>query len=118
MHELSIAQSITEIVHQYVPDGRRVQWVKVGVGELSGIVPDSLEFCFSVIVADTPLEGARLIIDQIPIQARCRQCDSDLRIESALFACSACGSADLQMLSGTELKVVEIELNEKGSVDA
>ena len=40
MHELSIAQNILEIVHQYVPEEQRakVQSVKVQVGRLSGVV--------------------------------------------------------------------------------
>jgi hydrogenase nickel incorporation protein HypA/HybF len=55
MHELSIAQSIVEIVHQYVPVGncRSVKTVRVLVGEHAGVVPDSLSFCFEAITAET-----------------------------------------------------------------
>ncbi len=62
MHELSIAQNIVDIVQQYVPGEAMgdVRFVRVRVGGLSGIVPESLEFSFSAIVAGTPLGSARL----------------------------------------------------------
>ncbi len=67
MHELSIAQNIVDIVQQHLPEtrGGEVQSVKVRVGRLSGVIPESLEFCFSVIVGDTVLRGAELAIELV-----------------------------------------------------
>ena len=110
MHELSIAQNILEIVRQHAPDGRRVKAVRVAVGLLAGVVPDSLDFCFGVAAGGTPFESARLDIDEIPIRVLCRSCRSEFPVEHFAFACSCCGGVDLDMLSGTELKVVEIEM--------
>ena len=62
MHELSIAQSIVEIVQQYVPNGetRPVKSVNLKVGEMAGVVPESLDFCFGAITADAAAScGAR-----------------------------------------------------------
>jgi hydrogenase nickel incorporation protein HypA/HybF len=115
MHELSIAQNIADIVQQYVPDDQAVQWVKVEIGRLSGIVPESLEFCFSAVVSDTPLDGARLKIDLIPIRAACNRCNAEFEVESLAFACPGCGSADLHVISGTQLKVIEIEVADRSS---
>jgi len=112
MHELSIAQNIVEIVQQYVPDGRQVRSVKLELGELSGIVPDSLEFCFGAIIGDTPLEGARLDIDVVPVRALCRGCRALVTIEDAAFVCVHCASTDLQVTSGMEMKVLEIEVGD------
>jgi hydrogenase nickel incorporation protein HypA/HybF len=115
MHELSIAQNIADIVQQYVPDEQAVQWVKVEIGRLSGIVPESLEFCFDAVVSETPLAGARLKIDLIPIRAACNRCNAGFEVGSVAFACPACGSADLHVISGTELKVIEIEVADRSS---
>ncbi len=117
MHELSIAQNILEIVHQYVPEEQRseVQSVKVQVGRLSGVVPDSLDFCFSVIIGETPLAGAKLDIQQTPARSRCSQCSTAFEIEGATFNCPSCGGTDLEILSGTELQVIEVELAEEPS---
>jgi len=66
MHELSLANGILDIVRQYVPVERapRVRTVRVRVGDLAGVVPDSLAWCFSAIVLDTPYHTASLAIDQ------------------------------------------------------
>jgi hydrogenase nickel incorporation protein HypA/HybF len=68
MHELSIAQNILDIVRESVSphDLPGVRVVKLRVGHLAGVVPDSLDFSFTVLTTDTPLRHARLSIDHIP----------------------------------------------------
>ena len=48
MHELSVAQNIVEIIQQHVPESEwgRVAAVRLKVGAVAGIVPESLEFSF------------------------------------------------------------------------
>ena len=116
MHELSLAQNVLEIVQQYLPadNAHAVRCVRMKVGELSGVVIDSLDFCFNALASGTPLQGVRLEIEQIPLRARCRKCSNVFRIENTLFRCVACGSTDLEILSGRELQVTEIELDDGG----
>jgi hydrogenase nickel incorporation protein HypA/HybF len=115
MHELAIAQNIAEIVRESVPKAQipAVRTVKMRVGRLAGVVPDSLEFCFSAIAADTELQGARLQIDQIPTTGHCKSCASDFPIEEYAFSCPICGSVEIELVSGTELEVSEIEISEE-----
>jgi len=119
MHELSIAQNVLDIVHQYVPaeDRHRIATVGMNVGELSGVVVDSLEFCFTAITSDTPMREARLKVVEIPLQARCRSCAAAFRVEHSQFSCPSCGSTDLEITAGRELQVTDIELRdgEEGS---
>ena len=67
MHELSIVQSIIGVVQDHLPAGeiRGVKSVKLKVGELAGIVSESLEFCFELAVEGTALHGAKLKIDRV-----------------------------------------------------
>ncbi|MBX2991047.1 MAG: hydrogenase maturation nickel metallochaperone HypA [Bacteroidetes bacterium] len=60
MHELSIAESIVDIIRQYFEEKElpRVYDVSVKIGALAGVVPDSLEFSFAAITADTPLPNS------------------------------------------------------------
>ena len=115
MHELSIAQNILEIVQQHVPDDQRcdVRSIKVQVGRLSGVVPESLEFCFSTIIETTPLGEARLDIIPTPVRAHCGECATTFELEGTTFICPSCESIDLEILSGTELQVIEVELDEE-----
>jgi hydrogenase nickel incorporation protein HypA/HybF len=114
MHELSLAQSILEIVSQYVPHEKSgtVKSVKLKIGELSGVVPDSLNFCFSAITADTPFQGAHLEIDKIPFTLECKDCSNSFPSEYGTVVCPQCGGSQTRILTGTEMQVVEIELFE------
>jgi hydrogenase nickel incorporation protein HypA/HybF len=114
MHEMSIAQNILEIVRDHVreenvPD---VRSVKIRIGELAGVVHDSLTFCFSTLVLETPLQKATLDIVTIPVTAHCNACGKESRLEYGVFICSICNSFDIQIMTGSELNVVEIELED------
>jgi hydrogenase nickel incorporation protein HypA/HybF len=115
MHELAIAQNIVEIVRESVPKAKipSVKFVKMRIGRLAGVVPDSLEFCFSAIISGTDLEGAHLQIDHVPTAGRCKACASDFTMEEYAFFCPTCESVDIMLVSGTELEVSEIEIYEE-----
>ena len=116
MHELGIAQSILEIVRQAVPETQRtcVRTIRVRTGLLSGVVPDSLEFCFGAILSDSDMPQAGLRVEQIPATLRCRRCNSSFETDDFEFVCRSCGGSDLELVSGKELEVVDIELAEEG----
>ncbi len=113
MHELSIAQSIVEIVQQYVPSGgaRSVRSVKLKIGELAGVVADSLVFGFEVTSQGTVAEGAELMIERVPIVCRCQPCGSVFEVGRYVFICPACKAASVDVIAGNELDVVELELD-------
>jgi len=112
MHELSLAQGIVEIVQQYVPDGERraVRSVRLKVGTQAGVVVDSLEFCFSAITASTELEGARLDIERVPFSFSCKSCGVTITDDNGILRCPSCAGNNFTILSGTELRVTEIEM--------
>jgi hydrogenase nickel incorporation protein HypA/HybF len=115
MHELSIANSILDIVGEYVPVDRRaaVKAVHVRVGALSGVVAESLEFSFAAITAGTPLQNAALVIDRVPVRIRCTSCNHEFETDSPFFLCPKCDGSETIMLTGNELHVVEIELEDQ-----
>jgi len=112
MHELSVAQEILGIVHQYIPNPKpdTVKSVKVSVGRLSNVLKDSLTFCFEAITSDTPLKGTMLEIIELPVKIQCSSCNEISEIDEPVFACPNCGDNQIIVISGTELKVDEIEL--------
>jgi len=116
MHELGIAQSILDVVRQAVPEDQAsaVRWVRIRVGQFSGIVPDSLEFCFRAIVGETPMSQAGLAIEQVPTVFQCKKCAYRFQVNDLEFQCQSCQSPDLEIISGRELDIVEIELAEEG----
>lgn len=112
MHELSVAQGILDLVQDYVPADQAadVRAVTVRLGALSGLVADSLEFCFSAIVAGTPYSGASLSIERVATRARCNGCAREFEIEGFVFRCPHCDGAHIRVVSGDELQVTSVEL--------
>lgn len=117
MHELSICQGIVEVATAALaglPRPRpRVTTVSVRIGRLTGVVPDSLRYYFDLLVAGTPLAGAALGIEEVPIRGRCADCDARFTIDQLCFTCPACGSGFVELLSGRELQVVALDTAEE-----
>jgi hydrogenase nickel incorporation protein HypA/HybF len=109
MHEMSISQGIVDICLQHA-GGRSVSVVVVEIGALSGVVPEAVEFCFAACCADTVAEEARLEIRRIDGSCHCLDCDSEQPLERLYDPCRQCGSYALKILSGEEMRVVEIEV--------
>jgi hydrogenase nickel incorporation protein HypA/HybF len=114
MHEMSVAQNILEIINEHVGkhEQHKVRSISLKVGELAGIVSESLEFCFLTIVNNTPLAHAKLQIKSIPITAECGACNHVSQLDYGIFFCEKCRSSEIKLLSGKELQVVQIELDD------
>jgi hydrogenase nickel incorporation protein HypA/HybF len=114
MHELSIAQNIVDIITQHVPEPELpgVRTVRLRIGLVAGIVADSLEFSFGVITAGTPLAQAALAIESVPFTVHCNACGRESQNEQGVLRCSFCGSSDTTVVTGTEMQVTSIELED------
>ena len=109
MHELSITQSVVEICEKNA-GGRRVLAVTLELGELSGIVPDAVEFCFEACTKGTLLEGARLIIARVSPKGLCRECGSEFPVSAYYDSCPTCGGYTVELMRGEEMRVKELEV--------
>ena len=111
VHELSIAQSLLEIILEESLKNRlvRVTVVRLQVGTLAAVVPDSLTFCFDMLTPGTVAEGAVLEIDTVPATALCPECDKRFEVRNHIFLCPECGSPSFDLMGGRELSVSEIE---------
>jgi hydrogenase nickel incorporation protein HypA/HybF len=110
MHELSITCSIVDLVAE-TAKGRRVHRVTVEIGELSGVLADSIAFWFPEVAKGTAADQASLEIREIAALARCESCGAEFPTPSMLTACP-CGSFRSTRLKGEELNVKSIELEE------
>ena len=68
MHELGIMRNIVSIVAEHAK-GYTVQRVTVALGKLAGVDGQALHFCFDVVSRGTVLEGARLELREIELDA-------------------------------------------------
>jgi hydrogenase nickel incorporation protein HypA/HybF len=112
MHELSIAEAIVDVARRHAA-GRRVVKVEVRVGHLRQVVPDSLHFAFGLVTQGTALDGAELVISDVPAAGRCRVCGAESVMKDFPLCCARCGGLDVDVLAGEELLVDALELEEE-----
>ena len=107
MHELRVATEIVEIVQQEMNrlNLSGIKEIGLRLGALSGFNADALAFSFEAAVVDTPLDGARLKIEQIPVKGKCRSCGKEFEVSEFVFICPYCGSTNMEMTQGEELDI-------------
>lgn len=114
MHELSIAHAIVTTVTEALPDATaRVTEVRVRIGALSGVVPEALHFAYEVAAEDTALADTVLVIERIPVTIHCSSCHRDTTLDGITgFLCSECGEPTADIITGKELDVAHVVLDE------
>ena len=113
MHEMGIALQIIEIATAALPADlaeARIERVNLKIGKFAAVIPDNLRFCFEAAALDTPLAGALLQIEEIPVRVRCRACGRTSTIDTPAFKCQHCPGTALDIISGRELDIESIEL--------
>jgi len=115
MHELAIAQSIVDAISSRAAECNavRVKDVRLKIGEASGVVTSSLTFCFEMLASlDPTLAGTQLQIDTVPHRAWCPHCTREFAITNFVAQCPTCGEWSNEVVSGTELQILEMEIEE------
>jgi len=103
-----VTQQIVEVALERA-GAARVTKVVVEIGKLSAVLPDAVRFCFELCCEGTPLAGAALEILEPPGRARCRACAGEVVLDRPFGRC-ACGSSDLDWISGEELRIRALEV--------
>ena len=107
---MALTESVVDLVGRRTA-GRRVLVVRLQVGALSGVLPDAMRFCFDLATAGTPLEGARLEVEEVPGRLRCRTCGEESPCPDLVRLCP-CGSADVEVVGGEDLRVASVDVEE------
>ena len=112
MHELSITQSMIDIVLEQgdKAGAKKIKAINLVIGELSGFVEESVRFYFGFLSKDTIAEEAELNFIPVSAQGRCRICHSTFELEDADWNCPRCGVSDIDITAGKELFVESIDI--------
>lgn len=113
MHEMALAQGMLGIVERTARDNGalRVTRVCLEIGALAHVAPEALAFCFDAVTRGSVAEGAALEIVRTPGEAWCMPCAASVPLERLGEACPRCGSYQLQVAQGEEMRVREIEVD-------
>lgn len=112
MHEMSLAEGVMSLVEDAarIHGFNKVRTVRVEIGRLAAVETDALRFAFDVVTRGSVAEGAALDIINVPGAAWCMRCGDTVPIGARGDACPNCGSYQLQIGEGTEMRVKELEL--------
>jgi hydrogenase nickel incorporation protein HypA/HybF len=115
MHEMSLAGGVLRLVEDAAArEGfERVSRLRLEIGKLSGVEVEALRFALDAIAPGTCLAGAAIEIDEPPGQAWCMPCGRLTPIKERGDACVHCGGYQLQATGGTELRVVDLLVDDR-----
>ncbi len=115
MHEVSIAMSLVEALTERAKAEKvdKITTVHVRIGAMAGVVKDSLNFAWDLTTQGTIAEGARLVIEDVPLVVFCPQCDTPKTIQGhPILACPECGTPTPTIVRGRELQLIAMEVSD------
>ena len=114
MHEMSLVESVIESLLELKGQHgwKRIEKVTLHVGAMRQVIPDVMMFAYEVATEGTPLEGSRMEIKQIPMAFQCKGCLKEWGEDQMDFICPFCGSYEVNVLSGMELDIESVEVEE------
>ena len=111
MHELSLCEAIAGVIRPYAVD-KHVDVVRVQVGALRQVVPDSLTFCWGLIREYECMPDAELELEMVPAEVLCHSCGQQSLLTSRWsVCCPACDSGDVQVVRGNEFQVTSMDVS-------
>jgi hydrogenase nickel incorporation protein HypA/HybF len=114
VHELSIAVSLVEMACEKASTlgDVEVEALHLRLGALSGVVRDALLFCFELAAKDTPIAGARLEIDDVPLTVLCPECGEERELPGFPLVCPVCETPTPEVVRGRDLELTALEIRE------
>jgi hydrogenase nickel incorporation protein HypA/HybF len=111
MHELSIATSLINLIVENAQKSGsgNVTKVSIVIGNLAGVVTDSLKFCFDEIKMGTIANDAELVVDEVSATAYCAVCETEFPVGQYVFDCPECGDVIIPS-GGKELYLKDMEV--------
>jgi hydrogenase nickel incorporation protein HypA/HybF len=112
MHEMSLCEGVLQVVQaQAISHGySKVKGVWLEIGALSGVEPEAMRFSFDAVMRGTIADGAKLEIIHLPGVAWCMQCAKPVEVGARYESCPDCGSYQLQVTGGDEMRIKELEV--------
>ena len=114
MHEFSLAQNVLSIAEASAREAgaRRVASIRLVIGDMTEVVTEAMEFAFEALSPETICEGAALVIRRVPTRSRCCACNAEFAHDRYHWVCPECDSLATELLSGREMYIDSIEIEE------
>lgn len=113
MHEVSLMQTTLDIAfdHAAQQGAQHIHWIKLRVGELSGVIPEALALAFEIVTAGTIAANARLEVETVPVICHCPACHQDFQPTDWVYVCPTCHQFTTDLRQGRELELTAMEVS-------
>ena len=114
MHEYSIAESLIKLIAEHADRSprKRVKSAKVIVGKMTSVVPATLRFYFEILPKPAAMRDTVLDFEEVSPLVKCEKCDTKWETDLPVFVCANCGATKVSVLSGMELTLQSIEVED------
>jgi hydrogenase nickel incorporation protein HypA/HybF len=111
MHETAIVTGLMRILEEKAAAHavERILRVTVKVGRLRAVEPAQLKACFEMFAEGTVADGAEMVIETVPVLARCKDCGKEFEVPKFRFDCPGCGGGEVDVIAGQELYMESFE---------
>ena len=112
MHELAITHNILNIALDEAGTAQagKITRINLVIGELSGVVGDSVQFYFDFLSKDSVAEDAALDFKFVPAELRCLECLTSFNPKDSLWVCPDCQSRSVEVVTGRDCYIESIEV--------
>lgn len=110
MHETAIATELLEVALSEASKNniRTITSLRLRIGAFRMVVPELLKGAFEIVSQGTLAQGATLDIENVPLIARCGNCQTESQLADYVFYCPVCGCILNEIISGKEFDLLQL----------
>lgn len=111
MHEISVLVEVVRTVEEIVKEKniKKLDSIVLEIGELSSVYSPFMVEYFPVVTDNKPFfKNTKLVIENLPGEARCQFCSEVFNVIKNKGYCPKCGSFDKDLMSGKEFNIKEL----------
>lgn len=110
MHERALVKSLLDLVSLELNTRSlgTVREIEVEIGEFSGVEPALVATAFDELAPQYWSNQVRLEVRVASLMVSCVQCDHTFHVQQFQFLCPACKAGDVQVISGEEIRLMNI----------
>ena len=114
MHELSVTQEMLDIALNKAKEvgAKKISNINLVIGEMSGIIDDSVQFYFDFLSEGTIAHKAVLTFRRVPVKVKCLGCGNTYSPETTPWDCPECSQWNAEVIAGREFYIENMEVDE------
>ena len=114
MHERSVVRALFSHVSDLLAarGACRVISIRVRLGAFAGVEPVLFRLAFENMRQSSPFRDTTLNMETVDLEARCRDCGREFRVQSFEFVCPHCGGGKTDVIRGEDVTLESVTIED------